>query len=109
MGKNSNKGAAAKHVQAAAELQKKKNRQLIYLAAAAIGGVALWAFYTYVLHDMLPNQQLDSILVYAMVLCLVVLIGEVGNKFAKTNSEYRKIVNGYGVTKEQIEKYNKNH
>lgn len=108
MGKQQ-KGAAAKYVQAAAELQKKKNRQLIVLIAAAVFGVALWALYTYVLHDMLPNQQLDSILVYASVLGLVIVIGEVGNKFAQLNSEYRKLINVHGVTKQQIETYLKNH
>lgn len=109
MGKQSNKGAAAKHVQAAAELEKQKKTQFIKLIAAALGGVIIWALYTYVLHDMMPNQQLDSIMVYATALVMVIFIGEVGNKFARINSEQRKIINLHGVTKEQIKTYLANH
>lgn len=109
MAKQKQKGAAAKHVQAAAELTKKKKTALIRLIAAAVGGVVIWALYTFVIHDMMPNQMLDSAMVFIMALCLVFLIGEIGNSFAKTNADLRKIVNMYGVTKEQIDTYIKNH
>lgn len=109
MAKQKTKGAAAKHVQAAAELQKKKKIELIKLIAAAIGGVVIWALYTYVIHDLMPNQMFDSAMVFLTALFLVFFIGEVGNKFAKTNSELRKIIQVHGVTQQQIDTYLKNH
>ncbi|MDO4182048.1 MAG: hypothetical protein Q4E12_00340 [Coriobacteriia bacterium] len=96
------KRASAKHVHAAALIKRQQQQQLVKLILCVIGGVALWAVYTFVIHDLMPNGTWDSLGVFAICFVLVVFIGLVGNKYASLSSEYRKAKNEWGVTDEEV-------
>ena len=101
------KKSSSKNVHAAALIKKDRDFHLKRLIAVAIGGVLIWALYTFVIRDLMPNEQFDSGVVYFLALCMVFFIGEAGNKFARYNAEYRKAKNEWGVTDEEVTEHMK--
>ena len=99
------KHAAAKNIHSAALIKKDANKYLVFLLLSVLGGVIIWAVYTFIFHDMLPNQMVDSLIVFIMAVCLVFLIGEVGNKYARLLAEYRKAKEQWGVTDEEVKEH----
>lgn len=87
----------------AAELRTLRRKQLFKLLGALILAVALWgiwaAWNTFVPHE---NTMISSVMIFLTAVIVCILVGEVGVKWSKYDTEYRKYKNEYGFTDEDV-------
>lgn len=106
-GTKRNKGAGKKYVSAAVQLKRERRNYLIQLLAAVVIGIAWWAFVSF--SGMNDHSVLMSILIFGGTVIVVIGVGIMGNRFAKSGTELNKLKNEYGVTDEQIREYESKH
>lgn len=102
MGKGK-KGPARKHLHMAAEARKDRNRQLYFLLLAVLGGILVWGLISFTpLND---HTIVGSVIIFGGVILMVIVIGEVGVRFSRFNTEYNNIKYEYGITDKMVKEY----
>ncbi len=83
-----------KYLREAGQVRQMRTRAFIRLILAVAAAVILWALYTFLPTD---RSMLTSGLVFAAALIIVVIIGELGVKYSRYNTEYNKLKNIHGL------------
>lgn len=108
MGKKSgNKGPARKHVHMAAQARKERRQHLYYLLIAVLGGILAWCVVSFT--PINDHSMVSSVLIFGGAIILVIVIGEVGVRYSRYNNEYKRLLNEYGITEEQVKEFMKNN
>lgn len=99
------KQAQLKHIRLAAEQKAEERRALIKLLFAVLGGVIMWMLFSFT--PLNNHTWFGSMLIFIICLIVVFLIGEVGVKYSRASTEYKKIKREYHVTDEMVKDYMK--
>lgn len=94
------KAAPRKRVREAASVRMDRNKQGIKLIVATAVAIAICVIYFF--NPIAVGSQVRSILVFAFFLVLAVLLGELGVRYSKLNTEYTKLKNLYGINDAEV-------
>lgn len=94
------KAAPRKRVREAASVRIDRNKQGIKLIVATAIAIAICVVYYF--NPIAVGSQFTSILVFAFFLVLAILLGELGVKYSKLNTEYTKLKNLYGINDAEV-------
>lgn len=104
MGKKSgSKGPARKHIHMAAQARKERTQHLYYLLLAVLGGILAWCIVSFT--PVNDHSVFMSVMIFGGAIILVIVIGEVGVRYSRYNNEYKRLLNEYGITEEQVKEF----